>query len=129
MNRYYGWYIDHADLKNAKIHLKEEIESWHAAYPDKPIMFTEFGVDTVSGLRSIYDIPYTEEYQVNFFKANFEIIDELPYFIGEHVWNFADFETHPNLRRIDGNKKGAFTKNSKTENGCSQFERTVVVHS
>ncbi|WP_320164283.1 beta-glucuronidase [uncultured Trichococcus sp.] len=113
LNRYYGWYIDHADLKSAKIHLKEEIESWHAAYPDKPIMFTEFGVDTVSGLRSIHDIPYTEEYQVNFFKANFEIIDEMPYFIGEHVWNFADFETHPNLRRIDGNKKGAFTRDRK----------------
>lgn len=113
LNRYYGWYIDHADLKSAKIHLKEEIEKWHAAYPNKPIMFTEFGVDTVSGLRSIHDIPYTEEYQVNFFKANFEIIDEMPYFVGEHVWNFADFETHPNLRRIDGNKKGAFTRDRK----------------
>lgn len=113
LNRYYGWYIDHADLNSAKIHLKEEIERWHAAYPDKPIMFTEFGVDTVSGLRSIHDIPYTEEYQVNFFKANFEVIDDMPYFVGEHVWNFADFETHPNLRRIDGNKKGVFTRDRK----------------
>lgn len=76
-------------------------------------MFTEFGVDTVQGLRSIHDIPYTEEYQVNFFKANFDVIDQMPYFIGEHIWNFADFETLPNLRRIDGNKKGAFTRDRK----------------
>lgn len=113
MNRYYGWYIDHGDLDSAKVHLKEEIEKWHEKYPEKPIMFTEFGVDTVQGLRSIHDIPYTEEYQVNFFKANFEVIDQMPYFIGEHVWNFADFETFPNLRRIDGNKKGAFTRDRK----------------
>jgi beta-glucuronidase len=113
LNRYYGWYIDHADLTSARLHLKEEIEEWHERYPDKPIMFTEFGVDTVSGLRSIHDIPYTEEYQVNYFKANFDVIDELPYFIGEHVWNFADFETLPNIRRIDGNKKGVFTRDRK----------------
>ncbi|MEC6747964.1 beta-glucuronidase [Marinilactibacillus sp. XAAS-LB27] len=113
LNRYYGWYIDHGDLDAAKVHLKEEIEKWREKYPDKPIMFTEFGVDTIQGLRSIHDIPYTEEYQVNFFKAQFEVIDQLPYFIGEHIWNFADFETLPFIRRIDGNKKGVFTRERK----------------
>lgn len=113
LNRYYGWYIDHADLDHAKIHLKEEIEKWHEKFPDKPIMFTEFGVDTVQGLRSIHSIPYTEEYQVDFFQAHFDVIDKMPYFVGEHIWNFADFETLPNLRRIDGNKKGVFTRDRK----------------
>ncbi|MGL9878721.1 beta-glucuronidase [Enterococcus sp. DIV0240d] len=113
LNRYYGWYINHGELEEAKVNLKREMEKWHEKYPDKPIMFSEFGADTISGFNSVYGTPFTEEYQVDYFNANFEVLDKLSYFIGEHVWNFADFETHPTVRRVDGNKKGIFTRDRK----------------
>ncbi|MFA9413174.1 beta-glucuronidase [Streptococcus sp. E29BA] len=111
LNRYYGWYKDHAELEDAKINLKEELEHWHRLYPDKPIMFTEYGADTLPGYHSLWDIPYTEEYQCDYYAANHEVFDSLPYFVGEQVWNFADFETNVSLIRIKGNHKGLFSRN------------------
>lgn len=111
LNRYYGWYVDHAELADAKQHLREELEAWHRLYPDKPIMFTEYGADTLPGYHSLWDIPYTEEYQEAYYEANHEVFDSLPYFVGEQVWNFADFETNVSLIRIKGNHKGLFSRN------------------
>ncbi|MFC3927113.1 beta-glucuronidase [Streptococcus caprae] len=110
LNRYYGWYKDHAALEDAKIHLREELEEWHRLYPDKPIMFTEYGADTLPGYHSLWDIPYTEEYQCDYYAANHEVFDSLPYFVGEQVWNFADFETNVSLIRVKGNHKGLFSR-------------------
>ena len=40
-----------------------------------------------------------------------EVFDGLENFVGEHVWNFADFETNSYaLIRIQGNHKGLFTR-------------------
>lgn len=113
LNRYYGWYIDHGDLESAEQGFEEELEKWHALYPDKPIIISEFGADTINGFSSVFATPFTEEYQVEYLKANFAVMDKLDYVIGEHVWNFADFETHPSVRRVDGNKKGVFTRDRR----------------
>jgi len=113
INRYYGWYIDHGDLKTAIPKLIQELKRWHEKYPDKPIMFSEFGVDTISGLHSMYSDPYTEEFQIEFYQETFAILDKFDYIIGEHLWNFADFATAHNIRRINGNKKGVFTRDRK----------------
>ena len=40
----------------------------------------------------------------------FEIIESLPYTIGEHIWNFADFRTAQHFRRVVLNKKGVFNR-------------------
>ncbi|MGT2666972.1 beta-glucuronidase [Streptococcus rifensis] len=110
LNRYYGWYKNHGELADAKKDLRAELEEWHRLYPDKPIMFTEYGADTISGYHSMWDIPYTEEYQCDYYQANHEVFDELPYFVGEQVWNFADFETNVMLIRVKGNHKGLFSR-------------------
>ena len=110
LNRYYGWYLQYNDLEAAKKALRVDLAAWHKRFPDKPIMFTEFGADTQPGLHSRYHDPYSEEYQVDYYKTNFEVFDECPYFIGEHLWNIADFATAPSLIRVDGNKKGVFTR-------------------
>src|SRR5699024_8890291 len=110
INRYYGWYIDHGDLETAIPKLTEELEKWHEKYPDKPIMFSEFGVDTISGLHSIYADPYTEEFQIEFYRETFKVLDQFDYVIGEHLWNFADFATATNIRRVDGKNKGVLTR-------------------
>jgi beta-glucuronidase len=123
LNRYYGWYIDHGDLDSAMIGLRTELEKWHEKYPDKPIMFSEFGADTISGLHSLYRTPYSEEFQIDFYKANFDVLDSLEYVIGEHLWNFADFATAANIRRIDGNKKGIFTRDRRPKSIAFEIKK------
>ncbi|WP_163526988.1 beta-glucuronidase [Halobacillus ihumii] len=113
LNRYFGWYVDSGDLEAAKVHLRQELKEWNKRCPGKPVMMTEYGADTVAGLHDIDSIMFTEEYQVEFFRANHEVFDEFDHFVGEQVWNFADFETSQGAMRVQGNKKGIFTRDRK----------------
>lgn len=113
LNRYYGWYIELDNLDTAQDMLRDELERWKERHPDKPIIFTEYGADTVSGFHSVTAEPFTEEYQIRYYDINHEVFDEYPQVIGEHVWNFADFETMAETKRVDGNKKGIFTRARK----------------
>ena len=110
LNRYYGWYVDNDDLTKAKQDLAQDIEGWHELYPNKPIIFTEFGADTIYGKHSLYHEPYSEEYQWDYYEANFQVFDKYDYVVGEQLWNFADFKTSPSLIRVMGNNKGVFTR-------------------
>lgn len=110
LNRYYGWYLNNGDLKTAEKELRAEIEAWIQKYPEKPILFTEYGADTVAGFHAIDDIPFTEEYQVRYYEMYHRVFDEFQQVIGEQVWNFADFETKVGTARVQGNKKGIFTR-------------------
>lgn len=113
LNRYYGWYINGGDWEAARRNIRKELDSWRERCPGKPIMFTEYGADTIAGLHDIDPVMFTEEYQVEFYRANHEVFDEYEEFIGEQVWNFADFATSQSLMRIQGNKKGIFTRERK----------------
>lgn len=113
LNRYYGWYSQSGDLEEAKIYLNAELEGWNKRCPNKPIMFTEYGADTVCGMRDTTSVMFTEEYQVEYLEANHEVVDKFPNFIGEQVWNFADFATSQGIIRVQGNKKGVFTRERK----------------
>ena len=111
LNRYFGWYVNHGDIEGARVGLRNELLKWQEKYPDKPIIMSEYGADTLPGYHSNWDVPYTEEYQERFHQMNHEVFDELKNFVGEHVWNFADFETNSyTLIRIQGNHKGLFTR-------------------
>ncbi|MCD8904113.1 beta-glucuronidase [Staphylococcus chromogenes] len=110
LNRYYGWYTQTGDLAAAQVALRQELEAWTKRQPGKPIMFTEYGADTVAGFHAIDDQMFTEEYQVKYYEANHEVVDTFKAFIGEQVWNFADFETSNGIIRVKGNKKGIFTR-------------------
>ena len=109
LNRYWGWYEDHFDLENAAIHLEAELKGWTEKY-NVPFIITEYGADTLAGGHSIHGLPWSEEYQVSFLDVNHSIFDKFPGVVGEHVWNFADFQTKPGIFRVLGNKKGAFTR-------------------
>lgn len=111
LNRYYGWYVYGGDLEAAKQALNIEFNYWKAT--GKPMMFTEYGADTIAGLHLTTPTMFTEEYQVEFLKANHEVFDKTDFFIGEHVWNFADFSTIQGVMRADGNKKGIFTRDRR----------------
>lgn len=86
---------------------------WEKRCPDKPIMFTEYGADTVAGMHDTVPVMFSEEYQVDYYDANHEVIDKFKNFVGEQVWNFADFATSQGIIRVQGNKKGIFTRERK----------------
>ena len=110
LNRYYGWYAFGGDLETAKIFLAKELREWALLYPDKPILITEYGADTVAGLHDTGDVMFTEEYQRRYYEANHEVFDRIPQVVGEQAWNFADFATSQSVLRVQGNKKGLFTR-------------------
>lgn len=122
-NRYYGWYVDGGDLEAAKEKLRAEFNGWLKRCPNKPFMMTEYGADTVAGLHDVEPVMFTEEYQVEFYKANHEIFDEFEHFVGEQVWNFADFATSQGIIRVQGNKKGIFTRDRKPKAIAHELKR------
>jgi beta-glucuronidase len=109
LNRYWGWYEDHSDLENAAIHLEAELKGWTEKY-SVPFIITEYGADTLAGGHSIHNLPWSEEYQTAYLDMSHSVFDKFPAVVGEHVWNFADFQTKPGIFRVLGNKKGAFTR-------------------
>lgn len=111
LNRYYGWYVMGGDLDTAEKLMREEMDFWNAQ--GKPFMFTEYGADTVNGLHDTVPVMFTEEYQIEYYKMNHKVLDELTNFIGEQVWNFADFATSQGIMRVQGNKKGIFTRDRR----------------
>ena len=110
LNRYYGWYMQGGDLKSAEESTRKELLKWQEMYPEKPIMYTEYGADTVPGMHGIENQMFTEEYQVDYYAMNHKVFDEIPNFVGEQLWNFADFETKQGINRVQGNKKGVFNR-------------------
>lgn len=122
LNRYYGWYFMGGNLPAAKQFLSAELTKWADICPDKPIVFTEYGADTVSGLHDTVPTMFSEEYQKAYFDANHEIFDKFPQVVGEQAWNFADFETSQGIMRVQGNKKGVFTRERKPKLAAFTFK-------
>ena len=121
LNRYYGWYAGAPDLEISRMALEKELKEWEQL--GKPLMFTEYGADTVMGLHDTTPVMYTEEYQVDYYEMNNEVFDEFDFVIGEQVWNFADFATSQSLLRVQGNKKGLFTRDRKPKLAAHYFRR------
>ncbi len=119
LNRYYGWYFGGPDLEGAAEYLRKELDEWQKL--GKPLMFTEYGADTVMGLHDTTPVMYTEEYQVDYYRMNNELFDKYDFVVGEHVWNFADFATSQSLLRVQGNKKGLFTRDRKPKYAAHYF--------
>ncbi|HVB20733.1 MAG TPA: beta-glucuronidase [Ktedonobacteraceae bacterium] len=113
LNCYYGWYVQGGQLEVARANLRAELTRWTQVQPGKPMMFTEYGADTIAGFHDTTPVMFSEEYQVACLQANHEVADEFPTFIGEQVWNFADFQTSQGIMRVQGNKKGVFTRERK----------------
>ncbi len=109
INRYYGWYEFPGQLERAMEVLTAELDQIHERYR-RPVMMTEFGADSIPGLHSVSDQMFTEEYQENLLGAYIAVLRSKDYTVGEHVWNFADFRTPQNLRRVMLNMKGVFTR-------------------
>ncbi len=121
LNRYYGWYAFTGDLAGAEVAWQAELEAW--AGDGKPIIITEYGADTVAGLHAVVPQPWTEEYQVEYLNMNHRVFDRIDAVVGEQMWNFADFETKPGVFRVDGNRKGAFTRDRRPKASAHLLRR------
>ncbi|MBE1878291.1 beta-glucuronidase [Myceligenerans pegani] len=121
LNRYYGWYVVPGDLRAAEQYLRRDLASWEKF--GKPVMMTEYGADTQPGAHSVWDGPWTEEYQANLLAMYHRVFDDIPYFVGEQVWNFADFQTSNGTHRVEGNKKGVFTRDRKPKAAAHELRR------
>lgn len=111
LNRYYGWYNLSGDLAAASYAWNLELDFWEKI--GKPVMMTEYGADTLPGLHNCVPEMFSEEFQVEFYKMYSKVFDGRAFFIGEQVWNFADFATIQGCMRADGNRKGIFTRDRR----------------
>jgi beta-glucuronidase len=103
----------------SEIALRRELDGWKKL--GKPVMFTEYGADTVMGFHDTTPVMYTEEYQLEYYQMNNKVFDECDFVVGEQVWNFADFATSQGLLRVQGNKKGLFTRDRKPKLAAHYF--------
>lgn len=108
LNRYYGWYTQPNNLPEAEKKLRDELDEWTAM--GKPIIFTEYGTDTITGFHNVVPSMWTEEYQIQFLELYHRIFDSYDSVVGEQVWNFADFATEQGFKRVGGNRKGVFNR-------------------
>lgn len=109
INRYYGWYEFPGRLDHAMKVLSAELDTLFQQH-GKPVMMTEFGVDTLPGMHSTSEQMFTEEYQSLFLERYITLLRSKAFVVGEHVWNFADFRTPQHFRRVVMNLKGVFTR-------------------
>ena len=112
LNRYYGWYVNTGDLAGAERDLEAELNGWAEKY-GKPMIITEYGADTMPGVHSVVPVPWSEEYQEALLEMSHRVFDRVDAVIGEQIWNFADFATSLGIMRVDGNKKGVFTRDRR----------------
>ncbi|TDZ19340.1 Beta-glucuronidase [Colletotrichum orbiculare MAFF 240422] len=122
LNRYYGWYTHTGDLEQAEKVLEKDLQAWETKY-GKPIIMTEYGAEGLAGLHSATDVPWSEEYQAQFLEMFHRVFDRVDSVVGEHVWNFADFHTTSGIHRVDGNKKGVFTRDRKPKSAVQVLKR------
>lgn len=121
INRYYGWYNLSGDLDAACDAWNTELDFW--AGIGKPVMVTEYGADTYPGVHNTNGEMFSEEYQVDYYTRINTELDKRPFFIGEQAWNFADFSTIQGPMRVDGNKKGLFTRDRRPKLAAHYFRR------
>lgn len=112
LNRYYGWYERCGDMRSAEYELEKDLVGWQSKY-GKPMIMTEYGADAVAGLHSAAVTPWSEEFQSELLELYHRVFDRVEGVIGEHVWSFSDFQTSQHVFRVDGNKKGVFTRDRR----------------
>ncbi|KAJ9592381.1 hypothetical protein L9F63_015949 [Diploptera punctata] len=124
-NRYNSWYVHAGRTEIIRNNVVAETSAWHQKY-NKPIMLMEYGADTLAGLHLYPDYVWSEEFQVEMMSKHFEAFDILRqqgFFVGEMIWNFADFKTAQSTTRVGGNKKGIFTRNRQPKNSAHYLRK------
>ena len=117
VNRYFGWYayaswgspVQPGDISGGVRMLNTELDKFMALY-DKPLILSEFGVDCIQGTHSAFCQQFSEEFQSEFLERYIRCLQKRSDIAGMHVWCFADFFTNQDPLRVQGNRKGIFTR-------------------
>jgi beta-glucuronidase len=109
LNTYESWYLNSGQLETIKPNLEKNLQRWFDRY-NRPVVVTEFGADAIAGFHQSPPVMFSEEYQAIMAVHYQCVFDKLDFVIGEHVWAFADFATKQALTRVNGNRKGVFTR-------------------
>lgn len=111
-NLYYGWYYGQIE------DLQPRLDSIHSANPDKPLILTEYGVDTNVRFHSTEPKAndYSEEYQLLFSENAINAVEERSFMAGGYVWNMFDFGS---AGRAEGGEKG------KNQKGLVTIDRKI----
>lgn len=119
MNRYYGWYVKGGyEISDAMLAFRGEMDEWASQDPVKPMVFTEYGADTLASEHKLPSVMWSQEYQLEYLELYHELFDSYPFVKGEQVWNFADFQTVEGIGRVNGNKKGIFTRDRQPKDSA-----------
>ncbi|XP_056637593.1 beta-glucuronidase-like [Diorhabda sublineata] len=120
VNKYAAWYEYPGQLDVITSTVISQLKGWHSKH-NKPIFMTEYGADTLEGYHMLPTYMWSEEFQVKLMSEYFKAFDQARnegWFIGEMIWNFADFKTANDIRRVGGNKKGIFTRQRQPKNSA-----------
>lgn len=111
LNRYYGWYVKGGyEISEAEVLFRKEMDAWKELNLNKPFIFTEYGADTLGTDHKLPSVMWSQEYQDEYLRMTNEVFDSYDFIKGEQIWNFADFQTTEGILRVNGNKKGVFTR-------------------
>ena len=61
--------------------------------------------------------------KLDYLSMNFGVFDSYDFVQGELVWNFADFQTTEGIMRVNGNKKGIFTRQHQSKDAAFVSKR------
>lgn len=111
LNRYYGWYLlGGYEMVNAEAAFRKELDAWLEKGVACPIVFTEYGCDHLAGEHKLPSVQWSVEYEQEYLDMYHRVFDSYDCVKGEQIWNFADFQTVEGIMRVNGNKKGVFTR-------------------
>lgn len=117
-NKYYGWYYgkfsDFADF----------LENEHKAYPQRPLIISEYGVGTDPKLHSTKPqmADHSVEYQLDFTEYHLAEMQKRPFVAGSLMWNFIDFHHQAKWATPQVNSKGIVTKDRKKKDVYFLFQ-------
>ena len=122
LNRYYGWYVmGGMNIVDAEAAFRREMDGWSMALHGRPMIFTEYGADTMPSEHKLPSVMWSQEYQNEYLDMNHAVFDSYDFVKGELVWNFADFQTTEGIMRVNGNKKGTFTRQRQPKDAAFHF--------
>ena len=122
LNRYYGWYVmGGMSIVDAEAAFRKEMDGWRVALHGRPMIFTEYGADTMPSEHKLPSVMWSQEYQNEYLDMNHAVFDSYEFVKGELVWNFADFQTTEGIMRVNGNKKGIFTRQRQPKDAAFHF--------
>jgi beta-glucuronidase len=113
LNEYFGWYEpDFSGLERLIAN----------SDPGKPVIVSETGADALAGHRGAGRILFTEDWQAEFHRRQFQIVSRVPWMAGYAAWLLYDFRSE---RRQTGFQKGF---NRKGLIGADKLTRKAAFH-